>query len=108
MDISIVYYLITFIFGLFVGSFLNLVSDRILNGEKIVNDRSKCDHCRVVLQPKNLIPVISYVLQKGRCAECKTKLSLYYPISEVLTGLLFLYAAYLSGIFGSAGDAGSL
>ena len=95
MQAAIISYL--FIFGLFVGSFLNLISDRLPQGKKIVFGRSKCDHCGKELKAKNLIPVLSFIFQKGECEYCHKKLSFFYPISEIFTGLVFVLAGYLSG-----------
>ena len=81
-----------------MGSFLNLVSDRIITGEPILFGRSHCDFCKKVLKPKNLVPLFSFIFQRGKCEKCGFRLSLYYPVSEVLTGGLFLYAAYLSTV----------
>ena len=85
-----------FIFGTALGSFLNLVSDRVVKGGKIVADHSKCDKCGEELKPLNLIPVISFLVQKGKCSYCKTGLSWYHPFSEVLAGLFLVLAATLS------------
>ncbi|HLD51209.1 hypothetical protein A2264_01660 [candidate division WWE3 bacterium RIFOXYA2_FULL_46_9] len=93
------YYFFIFIAGACIGSFLNVVADRIINGEPIVNDRSRCDSCKNVLSPKNLIPLLSFIWQKGKCVHCGAKLSVFYPISEILTGLLFVFAFYALGIF---------
>ncbi|RJR26323.1 prepilin peptidase [candidate division WWE3 bacterium] len=94
-----VYYFFVFVAGTFFGSFLNLVSDRIITGETILTGRSKCDHCNKPLEPGNLIPVLSYILQKGKCGFCAAKLALYYPLSEILAGLLLVFSAYKSGLF---------
>jgi len=93
---EIVYYILIFVAGTFIGSFLNLVSDRLPRGKKIITGRSQCDFCKKPLGPKNLVPIFSFVFQKGRCSFCKKKLSLYYPASEILSGLLFILAAYFS------------
>ena len=93
------YYIFVFIGGAFIGSFLNLVSDRLPKGEKIIVGRSKCDFCKKPLEPKNLFPIFSFLFQKGKCSFCKKKLSYYYPLSEVLAGLLFIVAGYLSRFF---------
>ncbi|KKS31813.1 hypothetical protein A2380_01860 [candidate division WWE3 bacterium RIFOXYB1_FULL_43_24] len=97
MVLSYVNLVIIFIFGTFIGSFLNLVSDRVVKGEKIVSDRSKCDKCGKELKALNLIPVISFLMQKGKCSFCQTRLSWYYPFSEILSGLFLVFAASLSG-----------
>jgi len=85
-----------FIFGTVLGSFLNLVSDRVVKGEKIAVGHSKCDKCSSVLKPLNLIPVISFLVQRGKCSHCKTKLSWYYPFSEILAGLFLVLASILT------------
>ena len=85
-----------FIFGTVLGSFLNLVSDRVVKGGKIVADHSKCDKCGKKLKPLNLIPLVSFLVQRGKCSYCKTGLSWYYPFSEILAGLFLVLAATLS------------
>jgi prepilin signal peptidase PulO-like enzyme (type II secretory pathway) len=94
-----IYYFFVFIAGTFIGSFLNVVADRLISGEPIINDRSHCDKCKKPLGPQNLIPIISFLWQRGECTNCHTKLSWFYPVSEILTGLLFAYAFYFSNIF---------
>lgn len=93
-----VLYILVFISGLFFGSFLNLVSDRVTKGKSILKGRSHCDHCKKTLGPKNLIPILSYIKQGGKCAKCKKKLSIYYPISELLTGIAFIGIAHFSTV----------
>lgn len=93
MSYEYIWYIIIFVFGLFFGSFLNLVSDRILKKLSILKGRSKCDSCGTKLGVKNLVPLFSYLFQRGRCASCKQKLSWFYPMSEIMTGLSFLVAA---------------
>ena len=85
-----------FIFGTVLGSFLNLVSDRVVKGGKIVADHSKCDKCGKKLKPLNLIPLVSFLVQRGKCSYCKAGLSWYYPFSEILAGLFLVLAATLS------------
>jgi leader peptidase (prepilin peptidase)/N-methyltransferase len=92
-----VIFIFLFIFGTFVGSFLNLVSDRLPKGKKIVFGRSECEFCHKPLGVKNLIPVFSFIFQKGKCSFCEKKLSYYYPFSELFTGAVFLLAGHLSG-----------
>lgn len=82
--------------GLFVGSFLNVVADRLCQDKNPFKGRSACDSCGQTLKPQHMIPVLSYIFLKGKCAYCGQKLSLYYPFSELLTGLLFALAAYFS------------
>lgn len=96
MQAVIVFYLLLFIAGTFFGSFLNLVSDRLIHGDKLVFSRSKCDFCKKTLSARNLVPIISFIFQGGKCSFCRKRLSFYYPFSEVLTGLFFVFAGYLS------------
>jgi leader peptidase (prepilin peptidase)/N-methyltransferase len=80
--------------GLLAGSFLNLVSDRISRGEGFVTGRSRCDNCSKVLRVLDLIPVLSYLINKGRCSSCKNKISHIYPASEITTGFFYVIIFY--------------
>ncbi len=93
-DILVIVFL--FIYGLVMGSFLTVVGTRIPNKESIVAPRSHCTNCNHVLEWYELIPVISFILQKGRCRECKVKISIVYPVIEILCGFLYglSYALY--------------
>ncbi len=79
-----------FIFGTIVGSFLNVVILRYNSGESIIKNSSKCFSCRERLKWYEMIPVLSFIFQRGRCRHCKSKISWQYPIVELLTGLVFL------------------
>lgn len=81
-------FIFTFIFGMIIGSFLNVVIYRFNTGRGI-GGRSMCFSCNRTLTPLELIPFFSFIFQKGRCAKCKTKLSWQYPLVEMITGLLF-------------------
>jgi prepilin signal peptidase PulO-like enzyme (type II secretory pathway) len=83
-----------FILGLFFGSFLNVLADH-LPQKKSIFGRSHCEYCNKVLKWYDLIPVVSFVLLQGKCRYCHEQLSLKYPISEIVTGVLFLMT-YLS------------
>lgn len=80
---------VAFILGSVFGSFLNCVSDRIIAGEKWWTGRSKCDVCGHTLGVLDLFPVLSYVLLKGKCRYCGTKLPVSYVLSEACLGVLF-------------------
>lgn len=99
MILIILPYIGLFILGLFVGSFLNLVADRVSSGEQIWFGRSHCDYCKAILKVKDLVPLFSFLSTLGRCRYCHKKLSLSYPLSEILTGSLFVLAAMLSGFY---------
>jgi prepilin signal peptidase PulO-like enzyme (type II secretory pathway) len=80
--------------GLLAGSFLNLVSDRLKRKENFITGRSRCDFCSKDLKSLDLIPVISYLINKGRCAYCLKNLSPIYPLSEILTAIFFAFIYY--------------
>jgi len=85
-----------FILGLIVGSFSNVCIYRIPKNESIIYPASHCPKCRSNISPKDNIPLLSFILLKGRCRNCKGKISIQYPIVELLTGLIYLiiYLAY--------------
>ena len=84
------YYIIClFIFGTIFGSFFNVVGSRLAHNESIVYPSSHCTYCKHKLGALELIPILSYLLQKGKCKWCHKKLSPYYPISEFITGICF-------------------
>lgn len=77
------------IFGLCLGSFYNVVILRSLSEESIVFPPSKCPICQTRLKPWHNIPVLSYIFLRGKCAYCKEKISIQYPIIELVTMGLF-------------------
>ena len=84
------FYLLIFILGLSVGSFLNVVICRLETKETIVSGRSYCPKCKAVLKWYDLIPVLSFLLQRRRCRYCNMKISWQYPMVEISTGVIFL------------------
>jgi len=91
---TILFYLFIFIFGTAVGSFLGVVVDRVLGEESIWKGRSHCDHCRHNLHPLDLLPVLSFFWLGQKCRYCGEKLSWFYPLIEVMTGISFVITAY--------------
>lgn len=81
------------IIGLVVGSFLNVVIDRGYRDETL-GGRSHCDSCKKTLSFFELIPIVSFIWQKGACRSCRTALSLQYPLVELGTAASFSFAAY--------------
>lgn len=87
------YYMICwFIIGSFLGSFFNVVGWRLPKGESIVSPPSHCPKCNHRLKFWELIPILSFFLQRGRCTSCKQKISWFYPVFEFCCGLLFALA----------------
>ena len=76
--------------GLIIGSFLNVCIYRIAREESISFPPSHCTSCGYNLKPKDLIPVFSYIFLKGRCRNCKEKISIQYPLVEVLNACLYI------------------
>jgi leader peptidase (prepilin peptidase) / N-methyltransferase len=93
--------LLIILFGLVIGSFCNVLIDRLPKGETVLWGRSHCDHCKKTLRWFELIPVISFILQGGVCRRCKKKLSIQYPVIELISACLLvsLYTVYSSTIF---------
>ena len=84
----------------FVGSFLGLVIDRLPEGRPILNGRSACDDCGRRLSPSALVPLISYLMQRGCCQHCGAKLRLFYPLIEFAALAVAISAVvFLSGWF---------
>jgi leader peptidase (prepilin peptidase)/N-methyltransferase len=83
--------IIIFILGLIIGSFLNVLIYRLPRGQDIIKKRSYCPKCKKILSWYELIPVLSFIIQRGRCLKCKAKISYQYIFIELLTGLLFLF-----------------
>ena len=76
----------------FIGSFLGLVARRLPQGRALVTGRSACETCGRKLKPAELIPFVSYLAQRGRCACGKVRLSLFYPVIEFLALIVVLMA----------------
>ena len=82
--------LFIFLLGLFIGSFLNVLVDRLPRDESVLKGRSHCEKCKKELAWYDLIPVLSFVLLKGKCRYCHNPLSFYYPVVELITGSMFV------------------
>ena len=78
-----------------VGSFLNVCIHRLPLRESVMWPSSRCPHCRAQLKPYDNIPVVSYLMLRGRCRSCGNAISAQYPIIELLTGILFFSAFML-------------
>ncbi len=78
------------VFGLVIGSFLNVVICRVPAGESVVRPASRCPHCATPLRPWQNVPVVSWLALRGRCASCSAPIALRYPLVEVATAVLFV------------------
>lgn len=90
-------YIVIFLYGLLFGSFYNVVGLRIPMKESIIKPRSHCPKCNHTLSPLELIPVVSYIIQGGKCRRCKAPVSPLYPLVELATGVLFAAAPLIIG-----------
>jgi leader peptidase (prepilin peptidase)/N-methyltransferase len=77
------------ILGLLVGSFLNVVVWRLPRGESLVRPRSRCPSCGTAIRPWDNIPVVSWLVLRGRCRDCGARIAPRYPLVELATGVLF-------------------
>jgi leader peptidase (prepilin peptidase) / N-methyltransferase len=80
--------------GLIIGSFLNVVAYRLPRGESLAHPPSRCPWCEAPVKPYDNIPVLSWLLLRGRCRSCGAPISPRYPIIEALTGVLYALVAW--------------
>jgi len=100
--------IIVFIFGLIIGSFLNVLIWRLYTGESAFKGRSYCPKCKHRLDFFDLFPVMSFIVQGGKCRYCRGAISWQYPIVELATAILFVAAYLVSGFNFSAGSGSVL
>jgi leader peptidase (prepilin peptidase)/N-methyltransferase len=89
--------IVSSVFGLLVGSFLNVVIWRVPRGESVVRPRSRCPSCEAPIRERDNVPVVSWLLLRGRCRDCRASISVRYPLVEVATGILFAGLAWKVG-----------
>lgn len=94
---DLIYGVLSFIFGILIGSFLNVCIYRIPKGEDITTTRSHCMACGNVIGWYDLVPVLSFLLLRGKCRNCGAKLSIQYPIVELLNGILYCLVLVVLG-----------
>lgn len=87
--------IVVFVFGATIGSFLNVIIWRMPREEQITHGRSHCPFCSKELQPRDLIPILSFIIQRGRCRYCNERISYRYPIIELIVASLFLVTFWL-------------
>ena len=96
--LEIVPYIVIFIFGIIIGSFLNVCIYRIPLHQSIVTVSSHCTICGRKLKWYDMIPVFSWLLLGGKCRNCKSKISLQYPVIESLNGILYVVICLVNGM----------
>lgn len=97
-----------FVFGIAIGSFVNVVATRydgehFLLANSVIGGRSHCEQCKQTLRWFELVPLLSFVIQGGRCRRCKAKLSFQYPLVELVSGLIFVFVPLALDIAGAGG-----
>lgn len=88
---------IVFLYGIVIGSFLNVCIYRIPLGESVAKERSHCMQCGHQLSWYELIPLVSWVVLRGKCRKCHAKISAQYPVVEALNGILYVVIFYVHG-----------
>lgn len=96
-EIIIMFSICIFLFGVVIGSFLNVCIFRIPKGESIAKERSHCMSCGYQLKWYDLIPLFSYLFLRGKCRKCRTKISPQYPIIEGTNGVLYVLICLVHG-----------
>ncbi len=91
-------YILVFLFGLIFGSFLNVIVSRLDKKGGILLGRSECPYCKKQLAWNDLIPIVSFLILRGKCRYCRRKISLIYPVVELTTGLVFVLFYLKRGI----------
>lgn len=91
---NILIFVFIFLLGTIIGSFLNVVIFRFNTGKTIAKGRSICMTCSRTLRWYELIPILSYIFQLGKCRRCSEKISHQYPLVEFITGLVFVLITY--------------
>ena len=97
LDPLIFFYIVLFVFGAIVGSFLNVCIYRIPEGMSIVSPPSRCPSCETRIRWYQNIPIVGWLFLGGKCAACRAPISIRYPLIEALTGALYLLAGYCFG-----------
>lgn len=98
MNPELIIALFVFIFGILIGSFLNVVIYRIPKGESIVFPASKCQSCQTPLKWYHNVPIFSWLFLKGKCGFCAEKISMQYPLIELATGIIAVSLFYKLGL----------
>ena len=98
MPLTVFLYIIVFLYGITIGSFLNVLIYRLPKKENIVTIRSHCMSCGYQLKWYDLVPLFSYLVLRGMCRKCKARISVQYPLIEGLNGMLYILVFAVYGI----------
>lgn len=91
-------YIIVFLYGIIIGSFLNVCIYRMPKGESVVTVGSHCMNCKHPLKWYDLFPVFSYLVLRGKCRYCGAKISIQYPLVELANGILYVLVVAICGL----------
>ena len=80
-----------FVLGMIIGSFLNVVALRRISSKNFYHGRSECMHCKSTINWFDNIPILSFLLLRGKCRSCKRSISIQYPLVEFITGAIFMF-----------------
>ena len=97
MEASAAEVVVAGLFGAVIGSFLNVVAHRVPLGESLVSPGSRCPECEAPVKPYDNIPVVSWLVLRGRCRNCGTRISPRYPLVELVTALVFAAVVAVRG-----------
>lgn len=98
-------YFLLFIIGISLGSFLNVLIDRLSTDRPFIKGRSYCENCKKTLEPVDLIPLLSYLILKGRCRHCKKMIPIHLFLVELLIGILTIFVYQFSIMTGQSAIA---
>jgi len=96
-EVKIVFSIIIFLFGVVIGSFLNVCIFRIPKQESIAKERSHCMSCGYQLKWYDLVPLFSYLFLRGKCRKCKAHISWQYPLVEFINGVIYVLVLLING-----------
>lgn len=97
ISLNLLKYNIIFIYGICIGSFLNVVIYRVPKGISVLNGRSKCPKCGTVIKIYDLFPIFSFFILKRKCRVCNKEISLRYPAIEFFSGFIAVITFYING-----------
>lgn len=89
--------IVAFLYGIVIGSFLNVCIYRIPRGESVAKEHSHCMSCGYQIRWYDLIPIFSWMFLQGRCRKCRSKISIQYPVVELLNGVLYVIIFLVNG-----------